>query len=1127
MRPADVHGRGALLDLALGLDAGRWAPAGVSGARAFDAAAAFPFLAALDPAPARAAARPARPRGARGGAPGPEDPADAATPLARPAKRGAAGLHAVSGRAAPALRRWLPASRRGRPPHSGGSARSIALPSSPLPSRRWRRRCATPSRSSAPQCSAPDCADRDDVADDATCGRRAAGRGPARRRRRRARRAPGSASAPVLGWLAGPGAGGLAHGALEAVVDVVARPRVAAAPRRRVARCGRARRVPGRFPAEEAGDDRDGDGDAAAAAAAAAPPGGGDGDDYGAHLRWRRPRVSRRGRRRSLASSLRQRRSRRCRATSATTPTPPRQARRRRLRRRRPPAVGGALAEVYEVAEHGRSWWRSLCYTSDAGRSLGAPRHLRTTSRTAATAAARPGLAGHACRARRRRPSTEPATLGGRWATLQTHVPDRHLRGLLPDALDAYAFWRNADDAALALRCARRSPSSPSLTARWRGRVVVTRRRVEPGAGGLTTRRRCPTAALTAAWVALRAPQTQFAAGATAPRAPLGAAQLDAAAHVLVWLAPAAGARSPSTPSSSRASASRSGARGAATARRVPGRPRYRRALGAADDMDVLATPRRRRAAAELPVPATPSGATKACSPRRRAAALRRSPPRRPTSSRRPPPPLPTRRAKTLLRLPRCRGEDAAAEAARTVVHLAGLAPGAPPAWGPRDAAGRAASLSAVSAADSSAVARLALSRLRTPTAATTTRRPSRPGTASPRPRRAAPRPRRRAPRRRAGDAGVAACVVALLTGAAAAAARRGAARRLCGGGRRGVRRRRGASSSRGAGRDAAGARGGATRQRAPARHAYDAAALAAEAAMGLTLRGGQAAALAELAGREERAHPSARPRLDFTEGDDQACGGAVPFLPSTPSSPPRRSATSPPRASPCCRAALPRAPRRRAAPGAATAATTTTTTTSPSTTTRCSTRTATLAEAAARLGGAPRRGGGGGDDEGVAPRARAAVAARAVDAAVADGLRRGALQARPHATLVSSAWYAGAPPAPPARQRGPDPTPRRAGRRAPAAPRARDDGARSARGARRPAPAHRPTPAQRVSAASAARRRRGASAGARAAFEGLQEQEAEEEAEEEQAQEREQERRVEAEAEAAPGRDAAERRRR
>ncbi|EGB02541.1 hypothetical protein AURANDRAFT_68784, partial [Aureococcus anophagefferens] len=42
------------------------------------------------------------------------------------------------------------------------------------------------------------------------------------------------------------------------------------------------------------------------------------------------------------------------------------------------------------------------------------------------------------------------ATRGGRAATRQTHVPDRHLRGLLPDALlDAYAFWRNADDASL------------------------------------------------------------------------------------------------------------------------------------------------------------------------------------------------------------------------------------------------------------------------------------------------------------------------------------------------------------------------------------------------------------------------------------------------------------------------------------------------------------------------------------------------------------------------------------------------------------------------------------------------------------------------------------------------------
>ena len=102
-----------LLDLALGLDAGRWAPRGVAELVLFAtrvAARALSFLAALDPAPARGGGLGRRGRAGLAAAPrGLEDPADGGD--AARDQRGAAlaGLRdALAGRAAPALRRWLP-----------------------------------------------------------------------------------------------------------------------------------------------------------------------------------------------------------------------------------------------------------------------------------------------------------------------------------------------------------------------------------------------------------------------------------------------------------------------------------------------------------------------------------------------------------------------------------------------------------------------------------------------------------------------------------------------------------------------------------------------------------------------------------------------------------------------------------------------------------------------------------------------------------------------------------------------------------------------------------------------------------------------------------------------------------
>ena len=685
-----------LLDLALGLDAGRWAPRGVAELVLFAtrvAARALSFLAALDPAPARGGGLGRRGRAGLAAAPrGLEDPADGGD--AARGVRGAAlaGLRdALAGRAAPALRRWLPGllaagDRLGLRRACAVHAHALLVAAAVADAGGGDARGDVVALLGA-QCflgAYDDRADRDDVADDgdpAAAARR--GEGPLgvddgelagvwQRQRLR-----------VLGWLrAGLGAGGPAHGALEAVVDVVAaaaRGRGAAAPGRAARAWAELDGFPGRFsPAEEAGDDRgDGDGDAAAAAAAAAPPagGGGDGDDYGAHLR---AALDRRGRRAEVVDvqlgefSLRQRRlealprdvrddadaaaalggggggcggddplraaevssaalrrrwrlvGRRVDVVAWAPPPPPgggdglappppfdvaalrplaragpREAwvgaalapllgdraplagfalflprsfdaaagfcavvgfldrggarRWRECHAGRGGERGGAFVEVYEVAEHGRSWWRSLCYTSDAGRSLGAPRHSEDDFEDGGDCGceAWPLARGHAGGRGAPAPSVDVsrrATRGGRAATRQTRVPDRHLRGLLPDALlDAYAFWRNADDASLC-GYARAAPADAVVVvaldgAPARPRVVVTRRRVEPGAGGPDDAPPLPDGgAYGGLAVARGAPRTLLRVGGHGGHGVAARlARLDAAAHVLVWLAPAAG----------------------------------------------------------------------------------------------------------------------------------------------------------------------------------------------------------------------------------------------------------------------------------------------------------------------------------------------------------------------------------------------------------------------------------------------------------------------------------------------------------------------------------------------------------------------------------------------------------
>ena len=114
--------------------------------------------------------------------------------------------------------------------------------------------------------------------------------------------------------------------------------------------------------------------------------------------------------------------------------------------------------EVYEMVEHARCWYRSLCYTSDCSLSLGAParpaRHHHHQSVGAHSSSHAVLRRGEARFATEPQPSLEISRRARRGcagdATRQTFVPRRLLRGALPDALlDEYVFWRNHDDAGL------------------------------------------------------------------------------------------------------------------------------------------------------------------------------------------------------------------------------------------------------------------------------------------------------------------------------------------------------------------------------------------------------------------------------------------------------------------------------------------------------------------------------------------------------------------------------------------------------------------------------------------------------------------------------------------------------
>lgn len=114
---------------------------------------------------------------------------------------------------------------------------------------------------------------------------------------------------------------------------------------------------------------------------------------------------------------------------------------------RNPPAV-----HVYNVVEHGRRFYRTLVYTSDASRSLhcdgGAT--LLASARTLADSTAN-SFAALACGDATRPVPPSPSLVITRnlhtSLGVQRYVPKRLLFGLLPSALvDVNVFWQNEDD---------------------------------------------------------------------------------------------------------------------------------------------------------------------------------------------------------------------------------------------------------------------------------------------------------------------------------------------------------------------------------------------------------------------------------------------------------------------------------------------------------------------------------------------------------------------------------------------------------------------------------------------------------------------------------------------------------
>lgn len=98
-----------------------------------------------------------------------------------------------------------------------------------------------------------------------------------------------------------------------------------------------------------------------------------------------------------------------------------------------------ASVQIFNVVEHGRRWMRELVYTSDVGRCLGTP-----IGASSVDMIPRPHWqAGEPARPTAPAKSVVILRSVSRDDPLQTYVPTRFLRGLLPESLlGQYTFWQ-------------------------------------------------------------------------------------------------------------------------------------------------------------------------------------------------------------------------------------------------------------------------------------------------------------------------------------------------------------------------------------------------------------------------------------------------------------------------------------------------------------------------------------------------------------------------------------------------------------------------------------------------------------------------------------------------------------
>jgi hypothetical protein len=101
------------------------------------------------------------------------------------------------------------------------------------------------------------------------------------------------------------------------------------------------------------------------------------------------------------------------------------------------------VVHVYNVVEHGRRWYRTLVFTSDVRFSLATlPRSFDASVEWTMPLRLSAGKASASFEEK-----TSLLITRNLGSTVQTYVPHRFLKGLIPDSLlNDYEFWQNADD---------------------------------------------------------------------------------------------------------------------------------------------------------------------------------------------------------------------------------------------------------------------------------------------------------------------------------------------------------------------------------------------------------------------------------------------------------------------------------------------------------------------------------------------------------------------------------------------------------------------------------------------------------------------------------------------------------